>query len=309
MKAPMSIDPRAARHVIADYSPLAQLLREQVDRHFGTPDRHGPQHQVWNYWYVPDSYTYLRTSPEKVVERPLVEQFHAGLMSFAIEQLGMDHVSWPFLSLYVDGCGQALHNDSRNGEFGYVYSLTRWDERHFSGGETLLFHAQDYWGSGRFAQSGATSAFYELVPSRFNQLLLFDDRVPHSVPTVRGVSDPRAARLVLHGHLSARRVIVRGPLSEPPPGGAEWEDRLVALMEATLKQQAGQVHGVSTIELKVEASGRVASCRPLVDRVLPLAPGADPAALLARISQDLSALPFPAAEGDSVVTVPFVFGG
>ena len=37
------------------------------------------------------------------------------------------------------------------------------------------------------------------MPPRFNQLLVFDPRLPHGVRPVEGTRDPRAARLVLHG--------------------------------------------------------------------------------------------------------------
>lgn len=38
-----------------------------------------------------------------------------------------------------------------------------------------------------------------LVEPHFNQLTVFDPRVPHGVRPVRGTRDPREARVVLHG--------------------------------------------------------------------------------------------------------------
>ena len=58
--------------VIDDFLPEEQgvAMREDIDAHFSNPSRHEPAtHQVWNYWYVPGSYTYLRTTPEKVIAR------------------------------------------------------------------------------------------------------------------------------------------------------------------------------------------------------------------------------------------------
>lgn len=297
---------RSPQYVIPNFTPLAQPMREHIERHFRTPEKHGPEHQVWNYWYVPNSYTYLRTSPEKVIERSLVEQFVSQVTQFAMTNLGMDHVTWPFLSLYVDSCGQALHNDATNGSFGYVFSVTNWDERKFSGGETMLFHERDYWINGRFTSAGATSSFYDLVPARFNQMLLFDDRVPHSVPTVRGVVDPCEGRLVLHGHISARRIIVRGALQQAP-GDAPGARRLVELIQQITQEHKGRVNGVATFELKVDANGTVQGVRTLIDRVLPLPNGVDPSALVARMAEQLAGLRLDAAAGDSVLGVPFVF--
>lgn len=301
------MDPRAPRHIIPDFTPLAQPMREHVERHFRTPEKHGLEQQVWNYWYVPDSYTYLRTSPDKVIERGLVEQFVAQLTQFARTQLGMDHVTWPFLSLYVDGCGQALHNDSRNGSIGYVYSLTKWDERQFSGGETMLFHEQDYWAAGRFTATGATSSFYDLVPARFNQLLLFDDRVPHSVPTVRGVVDPCAGRIVMHGHITAQRVIVGGALQQPQHADSAGARRLAKLHQQLTQAFHGRVHGVATFEVKIGADGATRDVRILVDRILPLPGGATREAVVARIGDELAGLRFEPSDGESTLGIPFVF--
>lgn len=301
------MDPCARCHVIPEFTPLAQPMREQVERHFRTPERHGLEHQVWNYWYVPNSYTYLRTTPDKVIERALVDQFVAQVAEFAMTQLGMDHVTWPFLSLYVDSCGQALHNDSRNGSIGYVFSLTRWDERKFSGGETMLFHEQDYWSTGRFTSTGATSSFYDLVPARFNQLLLFDDRVPHSVPMVRGVVDPCDGRIVMHGHITAQRVIVRGALRQPQHADSAGVRKLAELHQQITGEFRGRVHGVATFEAKVGADGAVQGVRTLIDRILPLPGSSDPSALVARITEQLAALRFNAADGESTLGVPFVF--
>ena len=46
----------------------AREMRRDIDTHFSAPEQHrADTHQVWNYWFVPDSYTYLRTAPEKVI--------------------------------------------------------------------------------------------------------------------------------------------------------------------------------------------------------------------------------------------------
>jgi hypothetical protein len=46
---------------------LAEAMRADIDAHFAKPGAHRPNtHQVWNYWFVPELYTYLRTSPEKI---------------------------------------------------------------------------------------------------------------------------------------------------------------------------------------------------------------------------------------------------
>ena len=50
-------------------------------------------------------------------------------------------------SCYVDGCRQNLHTDSPHGPFAFVLSLTDWEGRRFSGGETEILQplVLDYW--------------------------------------------------------------------------------------------------------------------------------------------------------------------
>src|SRR5947199_5042067 len=46
----------------------ALQMRRAIDEHFTNPQAHRPEtHQVWNYWFVPELYTYLRASPERVI--------------------------------------------------------------------------------------------------------------------------------------------------------------------------------------------------------------------------------------------------
>src|SRR4051812_8037684 len=100
--------------VIDDFLPLdiAEAMRADVERHFATPSAHQPNtHQVWNYWFVPGLYTYLRTTPEKVIQNSRVDYFMSALRDWSTATLGLGKVTRPYLSLYVSGCSQGLHND------------------------------------------------------------------------------------------------------------------------------------------------------------------------------------------------------
>jgi hypothetical protein len=68
----------AAYQVVPDFLPRAEKLRECIERHLANPSRHGPEHQVWNYWHVPGIYTYLRTNPERIIEKGLLDDFFCG---------------------------------------------------------------------------------------------------------------------------------------------------------------------------------------------------------------------------------------
>ncbi|MEZ5939688.1 MAG: hypothetical protein R3C52_15925, partial [Hyphomonadaceae bacterium] len=205
-----------AYETVDDFFPEADALRAEIDAHFSDPYAHAAErHQIWNYWYVPEHYTYLRTDPRKVFSQPLFDRFFEHLQAEVFERWGLAHVTHPYLSVYVAGCHQALHNDALAGQMGYVVSLTRWDERRFSGGETLIFREEPYFGDAAMTRAAGARKFYDLVPADFNRLLVFDDRIPHGVQRIEGSMNPFEGRIVLHGHLSAGQPEVEGPLAEP----------------------------------------------------------------------------------------------
>lgn len=304
----ITLDPLAPYHVVPDFCVDAPGLRGGFDRHFDKPEKQGPDHEVWNYWYVPDSYAYLRTTPDKVIAPQMVDRFVARLSRFTKRWLGMESVTRPFLSLYLEGCKQTLHNDSSNGAFGYVYSLTRWDERRFEGGETLIFRESDYWASGRFRQAAAGVAFYDKVPARFNQLLVFDDRLIHGVPEVRGTCDPREGRLVLHGHIQCDGVSVDGPLEQSLGQGELGAlGEVLASTQNAVDAEQGRYHGFATIALDVAAEGTVTSVRPLVQRVLGRAGPEAEVSHLSDLCSNLAKLRFAPQAAPSRIAVPQFF--
>src|SRR5262249_10272916 len=149
---------------------VAQAMRKDVEEHFADPSRHRPEtHQVWNYWFVPRLYTYLRTQPEKIIQPRIVEHFVSTLRNWSSESLGLEKVTWPYLSLYVNGCSQGLHNDSQNGRFAFVYSLTR-IERRTTGGQTLLLREGDLFRR-YLRKPSAGITFCELIEPQFNRLV------------------------------------------------------------------------------------------------------------------------------------------
>jgi hypothetical protein len=307
---PVQLQPAAPWHLLPQLlAPAeAQALRAAIDAHFSDPYKAGDAQQVWNYWHVPGSYTYLRTAPQKVLGDALAAGFQRRMEALARLHLGMDRVTWPYLSLYVEGCVQTLHNDSRNGAFGYVYSLTNWDQRRFSGGETLVFREQDYWAGGHFRESGAGTAFYELIASRFNQLLMFDDRLIHGVPEVRGTSDPREGRLVLHGHVQISGPFADGPLADMLPEllrGALGDAQATA--QHAVAAEAGRFHGFATCAVEVAASGAVTGVRPLVRRVLGRDGPQGELPVLATLHAALAQLRLPAQPQPSRIVLPLFF--
>ena len=293
--------------VVEQFFDTAAELRAAFEGHFHNPHTHAGAHQVWNYWYVPDAYTYLRTDPLKVLPQPLVARFVERLNAWALATLGLCTRSNPWLSLYVNGCGQTIHNDAAGGQMGYVYSITRWDERNFLGGETLLFHPGHYWETERIRATGAGTSFYDKVPARFNQLLVFDDRVIHGVQPIQGTMEPLQGRVVLHGHLRAEAFVVNGPL--------DAQSALQAITPAyegvrTLVRQHGSLlHGFVTLRLSIREDGGVAAVRALCDRILPVSPDTSRVEpFKADVIGLLSGVRFPTAPAASELTLPILVG-
>jgi len=293
--------------VVEDFFDEGEALRAAFDAYFADADRKGgPARQIWDYWYVPGLYTYLRADPARLLPAELLERFVGRLQAWATERLGLSRVSPPYLSLYVNGCGQGLHNDAGNGRWGFVYSLTRWDRRSFTGGETLLFRDRGYWETLAMARPGAGQALYDLIPARFNQLLLFDDRLIHAVPHLAGTLAPCEGRVVLHGHVREGGLEVRGALSRIDAERALEEP--IRRVRSWIQATGPSYHGCASFRLAVEAGGRVERLERLSDRVARLTPdAADPERVLAELDGLLGAIRFPLAAGPSLVTVPIAF--
>lgn len=283
----------------------ADRLRAEVDGHFAEPHKHRPdRHQVWNYWYVPQLYTYLRTSPEKVIAAPLMRRFYETLSIFAREVLGLGHVTWPNLSLYVDGCEQQLHNDSTNGRLGYVYSLTR-DARKTIGGETIVLREGDLFRS-NLEKAAAGWGLYDLIEPSFNRLALFDDRMPHGVRRVEGSMDPVEGRIVLHGHISEAAATADGPI--PAQVVAAAVAGAIGRLEAELSASPAPPHGPLTLRMTIGRSGRIEQLQPLLNRVA-CADGRPAGEAVDRAMAAIRALTWPGSDDATEAVVPIVFGG
>jgi hypothetical protein len=286
---------------------LAMAMRRGIDTHFGQPEAHRrDSHQVWNYWFVPELYTYLRTDAARVLGREHVEAFHAALREWSTGHLGMANVTQPWLSLYVPGCRQGWHNDARNGRFAYVYSLTR-NERRTTGGETLVLHEGDPFRD-HLVQATAGRGLYETIEPRFNRLVIFDDRLPHSVERVEGAMDPVEGRFVLHGHLSEGSAIIAGAL--PAAAATGQLNEALAGFGGEMAASVALYRGPLVFRLTIGGSGTVEGCEVIVDRVIHPDPGHVGWELVRdNLAARLKALKFPAAKGRTVLIQPVLFGG
>ncbi len=296
--------------IIDDFLPLdlALSMRADIDTHFGDPDGHRPDtHQVWNYWYVPGTYTYLRTQAEKVIAADKVTSFVTTLRDWTVARLGLSGLTPPILSLYIDGCGQQLHNDSLNGRFAFVYSLTN-PVRQTIGGGTILMSEGDPFRR-NLANPMAVHGFCETIEPRFNRLLLFDDRVIHGVERIEGSMDPVEGRFVLHGHIREEGPLAGGALSVEAlqPGIQE----ALAGFVAQHGEEAYDYHGPISVRFTVEPHGAISGLRVLLDRVTCVVEenARRWPALREKYLAALGRARFPGADGPTTVILPMGFTG
>jgi Rps23 Pro-64 3,4-dihydroxylase Tpa1-like proline 4-hydroxylase len=294
--------------VVDDFLPpaLAAAMRQDIDNHFSSPREHRANtHQVWNYWHVPGLYSYLRTTPEKVIARLKMERFMEQLNRWSTDTLGLTRCTWPHLSLYLPGCRQNLHNDAVNGRFGFVYSLTK-DERKTLGGQTIVHKEGDPF---RYAATRASAghSFYDLVEPKFNRLILFDDRLPHAVEMIEGSMDAREGRLVIHGHIREAAPKVTGALPAEAVTGPALQ-AVEAFTQAWAEPLAAY-NGPVTFRIDIRPDGQVAQVRTLLDRVIhPDADDRQWPPLLTDLIARLSRMRLPSAEGPSRLVLPVLFG-
>ena len=233
---PSAINPEAApehlRLVEGFFEPsLAASLRATYDAHFEEPRQAHPMRFVWDYWHVPGQYTLHRTQAANYFEPDAFEALTDALTAYGQEALGCRTITPPWLSFYIDGCEQQMHADVPQGPFAYVVSLTRWEERSFCGGETAILQPSvlDYWRGFDSSAGLERTDLVEEVPARFNQLVVFDARLPHGVRRVEGVRDPREARLVLHGWCGLARKPRRAVPPPPHPHPLKSPSRALAV--------------------------------------------------------------------------------
>ena len=300
-------DPRLV--VLQDFFPEARALRAAFNRLVSDPySQDASRDGVWNYWHVPGLYTYLRADPERVLPADALRRFQHRLHQFAFRRFGFSYLSGQTLSMYVDGCEQQLHNDAANGDYAFVYSLTNWDERRFEGGETLVFGGETTAVRGR---AGTSLGFYDKVPARFNQLVLFDDRLLHGVARVTGGGmSPLDCRLVMHGHLSARDIVLH---TRSAADGAAHETALQTFLPRLAeleRKESARAQGFFTARMKIAPDGTVSRLRPLLFRVASHAGQALPRTeLLGRLGALLARTRFPATAKGAEITIPISLVG
>jgi hypothetical protein len=292
--------------IVERFAAEARALRRVFDERFAEPRSTRADRFVWDWWHVPGQYTALRTPAWTYFPRRIYESFHRRLVAWGRETLGCHDISPPWLSLYIDGCRQELHGDLPHGPFAFVYSLTNWRQRVFSGGETLLVRDEvlDFWHDFRSVRAVEEHELLCAVEPRFDRLTVFDPRIPHGVRPVTGTRDPREGRLVIHGWFVQPRPFVRGPL--PVRTLSARVDELVGQLGTWIADLP--VAGVLALAFAVDRGGAVRNVRVLSDTTrVPLAHERERKQLVRKLRQNIAGWRLGKQRGPSHVTLPLVF--
>jgi hypothetical protein len=245
---------------VDDFFPDAGEMRRVFEERLGTRRGAPRERFVWDYWHVPDQYTYIRTFAEEFFPAELYGRFSDHLLAWGRETLGCTRILSPWLSYYVDGCRQELHADIPHGPWAYVFSLTTWDERTFTGGETFLLAEDtlDFWRGYHPERSSELTSFAELIEPRFNRLTVFDPRIPHGVRQVEGTREPLDSRIAVHGWFYEPAVIVSDAIEQAQQRRAF--EATLAILYVSLGDIEG-VAGLVAARIDVSPQGNVTDAR------------------------------------------------
>lgn len=282
-------------------------MRRVFDERLGTRRGAPRERFVWDYWHVPDQYTYIRTFAEEFFPSDLYGRFCDHLLAWGRETLGCTKILSPWLSYYIDGCRQELHADVPHGPWAYVFSLTNWDERTFTGGETFLLAQDtlDFWPAYDRSRGAELTSFGELVEPRFNRLTVFDPRIPHGVRTVEGTREPLDSRVAVHGWFYEPAVIVSRAVEEAQQRRAF--EATLAILLVSLRDVDG-LDGLVAARVDVSCEGTVTDSRIVSSSLVSTIGDDDAAGKVERtIEEFLASSNFPPLPAEAWAVLPVSF--
>lgn len=292
--------------VFPNFYPDFKLLRNEFERNFSNAKDTHQKRFVWDFWYDEDQYHLIRTPAFHYFQKKNYQNFHSHLVQWGRENLGCHDISPPWLSYYVDGCFQNLHSDVPHGPWAFVYSLTP-DKKEFRGGETLILKPTtlNYWTSFVDQKDHEYANFVDRIPSKMNQLVVFDPRFPHGVTELKGTRDPLKSRLVMHGWFVNPRPYVVGGLTTAQVQKA-LDPQFKLLNE--LLAQVELMNGTLSCRLGVDKSGKVKNYTLVSNSVLSLSNSSrDEKYLQKELKKIFASTPFLASKAGSTITIPLLF--
>lgn len=290
-------------------------LRNHFDERYDDPLKATANRFVWDPWHIPGQYSLLRTPADSFFPQDLYDRLEDALIEFGERSLGCRGISPVWLSVYTDGAHQEIHTDSPHGPWAFVLSLTRWEQRTFSGGETTLLKPTilDYWRHFDASKGMETPQICTCIEPLFGRLTVFDARIPHWVREVSASSrDIRQGRIILHGWFTSPTPFFDGALDN--------ED-ITPVLNESLEELYGALssiecgYGTVVARLKIGGeSGRVEKFEFLTNTLM--MPGGvvdvegareEVLTCIVDVLSEMEFAPLGDGGGETDLTVPFVF--
>ncbi len=291
---------------LPNFYPEAQNFRDHFDTQFANPLLTKEERFCWDYWYVKDQYKLMRTPAEHFFPKSMYDKFESHLRHWGQKKLGCQNISPMWLSYYIDGCEQQLHSDAPHGPWAFVYSLTHWEERIFTGGETFLLKPETlcFWDFFDQSKGVEKKHLIETIPPLFNQLSVFDPRLPHGVQPVRGAHDPKEARIVIHGWFTEPGPSVTGSLETK-----NCINTLNKALEPLHKELSniGVLSGLLSLQLNVTQEGVVESLETLSNTLIEINCKWGDDDIIDFLTKNLAQIQFEKSSGPSEIIIPFLF--
>lgn len=296
--------------IVDRFSSHATALRKEFDARFAEPRAARRDRFVWDYWNVPGQYTALRTPAWTYFSQALYRKWHASVVNWGRRVLGCHDISPPWMSNYVEGCGQELHGDLPHGPWAFVFSLTPWQSRVFTGGETMLLRDEvlDYWHSFVSERAIELPDVMRFIAPKFNRLTVFDPRIPHGVRRVHGTVEPRQGRLVLHGWFVQPRPFIEGGLAAGK--GSSAVSGAIDDLSPAIGKALGSLPlaGLLSLQIVVAPDGSVQRTRVLSDTTRVAGPfEAERRAAIRAVQRRIGSWRLPRRSTQTVITLPLVF--
>jgi hypothetical protein len=179
--------------VVNDFLDKAQEMRLLLDRRFAAAD----SVQIWTYRFAPGSFSFLQMDPAALLPGDLLLAFAERLRAWSNATLGLSEVSVPVATAFIDGCNCVPLVRMNEAKFQYVFSLTRWSKREFSGGETILAKPSLPPQNGFFGGINVDRLF----GLDLNQLLIFEAHLAQGTRELRGARTPAQGSILLEGYI------------------------------------------------------------------------------------------------------------
>ncbi len=285
------------------FYPQVKEMRSYFEEQFKNPLHAHSKRFCWDYWNVPEQYRLLRTPAESFFGDQLFNPFLNHLLSWGRTNLGCQMISHPWLSAYVNDCYQDIHSDVPHGPWSFVYSLTPWKNKRFSGGETFLAQPKllNYFENVSYEHSDESKQLIKKITPDQNRLIVFDPRYPHGVTRVNGVEDLLDARLVIHGWFTEPRPMIEGSLTTKK--AIPSMDKFAEYLLDTFSNS--DLSGIFCIKLKISATGKISGMEILTSHLIHAATGTLVSKKwIQKILISCSEITFPKSTGTTFITLP-----